>query len=211
MKIAPALLAALLSAGCYTTKIDIRPAERPTSAENSIVVERSRAELWAKGIPALASRFFVINNLDQTSGLVNVSYAGSPVRYVEGPILTYSVMQGAGSPQRSTTFLGTQDKVDYVYAQGERAAIVHRAMKLEGRANIVLEELGPAKTRVTANVKYVLTQSKSFEPVGRWIPPPPVSATIDFNSGGSGSFTDHPDATYYASGALEAELLDAFR
>jgi hypothetical protein len=231
----PALVA-LLAAGCYTTRVDIRPALPPAAQPNSVVIERGRAEVWAKGIPALAKKFFVINNIDQSSGLVNVSYAGDPQRYVVGPVITYTVQtQGSvpssGAPATDDdstgaalrpaaadqgqgtvyTFPGTAAAVEYVQAEGQRAAKVSRTVRLEGRANVVLEAMGPTKTLVTVNVRYVLTAGWRWHSLGNWLAPPPESVTIAFNTGGKASFIEHEDAFYYPTGEFEAELLAVFR
>lgn len=217
------LIAALLSAGCYTTRLDVRPATPPAARSNSIVIDRPRAEVWAKGIPVLAKRFFVINNIDQSSGLLNVSYSGDPQRYVVGPDFTYAVEhpipetssadatgeeRNAPEVETTTTFHGTQAVARYSVVQGMVSTKVTRTTSLDGRANIVLEALSPAKTLVTVTVKYLL--SVNYSGSGFETRPADLTRTIVFNTGGKGSFDIHPDAFYYSTGELESELLAAF-
>jgi hypothetical protein len=226
--------AVLLLSGCYTTRVDVRPAQAPPARPNILVIEKSRAEVWTKAIPALAKRFFVINNIDQSSGLMNVSYSGDPQRYVVGPVLTYTVRApGAGegrgvkddagaqedqpglahapqAPWGVASFPGAQARVEYMVAEGNLAAVVTRRMVLEGRANVVLEAIAPGRTLVTVNVRYVLTQSRSWRAIGNFVPPAPDTQTISFNTGGRAAFGENEDALYYPTGALEAELLAVF-
>jgi hypothetical protein len=57
---------------------------------NTRAVDMSRDELWTRLIPELGKRFFVINNLDKASGLINISYTGDPELYVDcGRITSY--------------------------------------------------------------------------------------------------------------------------
>src|SRR6266568_2372792 len=86
----------LLVAACVTGNREIIPAMRPAELQNSITVDRPRAEVWAKGIPQLGQRFFVINNLDQASGFVNVSYSGDPEKYVDGGTARFTVQNARG-------------------------------------------------------------------------------------------------------------------
>lgn len=73
-------------------------------------------------------------------------------------------------------------------ASGTTRVDVSRRMNLEGRVNLIFEELTPSSTRVTVNVRYVVTRvivsSVSYPPR----PPQTFTNSIGFNSGGSDSF-----------------------
>ena len=75
------LIAATL-AGC-ATKVDYRPPSLASVPSNSKVVDKPIDEVWTKAVPAIGKQFFVINNLDKSSGLMNLSYSGSPEQYVD--------------------------------------------------------------------------------------------------------------------------------
>jgi uncharacterized membrane protein len=62
--------------GCTAGKFDyVRPTSH-ASNPNLKIVERSRDSVWDASVPELGKRFFVINNLDKSSGFINVSYTG---------------------------------------------------------------------------------------------------------------------------------------
>jgi len=86
------ILAAAISwllVGCAGDFKYTRPASKPTLS-NSVLVKKSKDEVWKEIVPALGRKFFVINNLDRDSGIINISYTGDPERYVDcGRICSY--------------------------------------------------------------------------------------------------------------------------
>jgi hypothetical protein len=87
-------------------------------------------------------------------------------------------------------------------------------MALEGRINFILEDLGPSRTRATANTRYVVTRTvQSRRADGRGATPP-HSDTIGFNSGQQAEFPPLGGAQPLAcrpTGKLETEVLDLVR
>jgi hypothetical protein len=82
-------------------------------------------------------------------------------------------------------------------------------MSLEGRVNLVFEDVGPDATKVTANTRYVVTRQLAGREVTNNIPQSRTD-TISFNSGSSASFPANIDgqATQCVStGKLEREIL----
>jgi len=76
-------------AGC-SSKFKYTPPTTQPVLNNSIVVNKSKDEVWKEIVPALGGAFFVINNLDKESGLINISYRGAPEKYVDcGHIHSY--------------------------------------------------------------------------------------------------------------------------
>ena len=82
---------------------------------------------------------------------------------------------------------------------------IRRRMSLDGRMNLVFEEMGPTRTRVTANTRYIITRSIQVEGFRR------DDSSISFNSGSVGYFPvigPEPDATKcVATGKLERDVL----
>jgi len=90
---------------------------------------------------------------------------------------------------------------------------IERKMNLDGRVNLIFEEISPTKTRVTANTRYVVQRQQTLYPVGGGFPQNQTH-TISFNSGGRASFPYNHEgraAECAATGELEKELLSAVR
>jgi hypothetical protein len=50
---------------------------------NTVVVAHQRDAAWQAAVPKLSKEFFVINTIDKSSGIVNISYSGDPSKYVD--------------------------------------------------------------------------------------------------------------------------------
>lgn len=196
--------------GCVMGQVNTIPASAPASYENSVVINKKRADVWATGVPRLAKEFFVINNLDQTSGLINVSYSGDPERYVVSGTIKSHVENAMGP--RDYEFPAASAHQVYEVVQNNNLWRYSRRMSLEGRANVVLEELGPEKTRVTANVRYILTKTLDVRHAVNGQGGTSVD-TASFNSGQKGTFPKEPPPAleYYATGTLEQAILRSFQ
>ena len=72
-----AVLILTILAGCAGKFEYTRPTSLPT-LNNSVVINKSKDEVWKQIIPMLGKQFFVINNLDKDSGIINISYSGDP-------------------------------------------------------------------------------------------------------------------------------------
>ena len=83
-KVFPLVLIAPVVLGCSGGKFDyVRPTSDPR-VENTKLVPKPRDVVW--NIPSCARkavRFFVSNNLDKSTGLVNLSYSGVPEKYLD--------------------------------------------------------------------------------------------------------------------------------
>jgi len=84
------ILVTITLSGCVSGKVDYMRPSQQSSLSNSKIINRSRDEVWNSSVPQLGKQFFVINNLDKSSGLINISYSGDPEKYVEcGTITSY--------------------------------------------------------------------------------------------------------------------------
>lgn len=200
-----------LSLGGCAGQITYRPpvAQSPTITK---IVNAPLDQVWAKSVPALSKEFFVINNIDKASGLINVSYSGDPAKYVDCGYLHSYVKNARG--ERNYDFPVAAPSADYEAMVNETLYRVHRSMSLDGRVNLIFEADG-AKTKVTANTRYVLTRKLSILQAGTQIPQG-VEDQIAFNSNGNASFpslvVDMGEATTCrANGELEADVLNAVR
>jgi hypothetical protein len=85
-------------------------------------------------------------------------------------------------------------------------------MSLEGRMNIVFEDVDATHTRITVSTRYLVTRD-----VSQRIVPEGYSGqshdTVSFNTGGSATFAQQANVTLTpstcsANGQFEAEILD---
>lgn len=211
MKYALSLMAALLISGCAGKLEYVRPSIQPGIANNSKVIERSREAVWNSSVPELGKQFFVINNLDKSSGLINVSYNGDPEKYIDCGRVTSYVKNLKG--ERTYDFPGAKAQQQYEVMNGNGLFFINRRLSLEGRVNLIFEEVTPNQTRVTANTRYVVQRQITASSAANNIP---QSATdsISFNSGSTGAFATNQNgqATECVStGALEHEILSVIK
>jgi len=177
------------------------PPKTSVTPKNSITVDKSKEEVWKEIVPALGKTFFVINNLDKESGFINISYSGDPEKYVDcGKIHSY-VSNLAGT--RTYDFPASKAYQQYEELNNAGLFSIVRTMELEGRMNIIIEELETNKTRVTVNTKYILTRKADItNPQGTQSR---LNDTVNFNSGQQVNF---PQGTVcQCNGNFEEEVL----
>ena len=127
-----------LIAGC-SGKVDyVRPSAPPV-ASNSKPIEKPRDAIWNAGVPELGKQFFVINNLDKSSGLINVSYTGDPENYIDcGRVISHvKNMRG----ERTYDFPGARAQQIYEVMYSGRLFYIERKISLEGWVNLVFEDI----------------------------------------------------------------------
>lgn len=177
-----------------------------TPSQNDYEISRTfnvgKDELWSQIVPAIAMEFFVINNLDKESGLINVSYDGSPEEFIdcgtisiEGPNEKFSVV-----------FKGETPFIEYALFTPLAAIQVSRSISLQGRINLIVEEASPDKTTVTANVRYIVRRHGTNLTIGS-NKVTSFDNTMSFNSNGRGVFAIS-GTVCRGTGALEKLLLD---
>ena len=188
-------------------KVDYVRPNSPATSSNMKVVNKPRDAVWAQVVPELGKRFFVINNLDKSSGLINLSYSGNPERYIDCGRVTSVVKNAAG--ERTYNFNGAVAETRYETMSQQGLFRYHRKMALEGRVNLVFEEISPTQTRVTASTRYGLQRSQQTwnamnQPLGA------STDSVSMNTGGSGSFPPNASGATLdcvPTGELEQEIL----
>lgn len=199
MKRIACVAALALLAGC-AGKIDYTP-PTTTPTQNSKEIARPRSEVWNELVPALSKNFFVVNTIDKSSGLINISYSGDPEKYVDcGQIHSY-VKNARG--ERNYTFNGAAAHENYEVLNNNGLFGVVRSVDLDGRMNIVLEEPSPGRTLITVNARYVLTVKATINDMQGHSSN--LSEPISFNTGGEGH---GQTITCRPNGAFEREILD---
>ncbi len=113
--------------------------------------------VWDALIKDLSSDFFVINNIDRASRLVNISFAGQRASdFVDCGLTTRSFSNAGGlktwtyNPADPAAFITTNQQSHGFYIQ--------RSTRLTGRANVYVEPENNG-TSVSANVSYEVAVS----------------------------------------------------
>jgi len=197
-------------AGCSNTVTTFQP---PSGSPRSYVkqVPRSKDVVWNDAVAALGQRFFVINNMDKASGLINVSYSGDPTRFVDCGRFT---VENTGPGAKTQTIDGAA--ADAVYEvmvprppYGIRGPVlVRRQMSLEGRVNVIFEAVDAESTRVTTATRYVLTRRISPSNAA------PHSDNAAFNGNEKGYFPQLGTSQRLecvATGTLEDSILSVIK
>lgn len=187
--------------GCATST-----ARYTAPQENRIVNTKTSSKpfdiLWKSLVKSLSSDFFVINNIDKESNIINVSFSSSrPSDYVDcgSSVRTFKNARGtqtyAYNSADSTTFTFTNDFGDVFHA--------NRVNKLEGRVNIYVGQEGK-ETNVSVNAKYVLSGSTNFVNV-MGAPAGVRNHSFDFST--KQPYADQ-DLTCRSTGSIEKKILD---
>jgi len=187
-------------------KVEYTPPSMAPSIDNTMEVQSSKDKVWKTLVTNLGKEFFVINNLDKDSGLINVSYSGDPQLYIDcGSIYSYvKNMRG----ERSHYVDGAQKVADYEVMDGN-LYFIHREMSLEGRINIIVVPTTKTTTQVSVNTRYLVTKKTSARLPDRYVGS--HSDTISFNSGQSATFPGSgktTPTTCIPTGKLERDILN---
>src|SRR5262245_17756488 len=114
------------------------PPSASSSRPNLKQLSKSKDAVWDALIPALSKQFFVINNLDKSSGLINVSYSGDPLSYVDCGMIHSYVKNARG--ERNYNFPASKTSQSYEVMVNGQLFGVRRNVSLEGRMNIIVSQ-----------------------------------------------------------------------
>ena len=148
------LAALFLVGGCATSSYIYTPPTSLSTPENEVVLNEPFEVVWDRMVKNLSADFFVINNIEKVSRLMNISFsASSPGRYVD-----------CGRTRRTFTNLRGEQVYEYAAADSSRFALtddrgiafnIVRTTKLDGRTNIYVAPEG-GKTVVRVNTRYIV-------------------------------------------------------
>lgn len=144
----------LLVAGCASSNLSYTEPPHTQKVEISKTIKKPRDVVWAAAVPALGKDFFVINNMDKASGLINVSYSGDPHAFVDCGHISASFSNLRGT--QDFDFDGSIKDATYLQYKRPVAITLRRQMNLEGRINIIFESPTPDTTIITANARYIV-------------------------------------------------------
>jgi hypothetical protein len=201
------VLLAIILTGCMAGKVDYSMPATTPSELNSKTIEKSRDAVWSSSIPKLGKQFFVINNIDKSSGLINLSYSGNPESFIDCGRVTSYVKNARG--ERTYDFAGSSANQSYEIMNPNGLFLLERKMSLEGRMNLIFEEIDQNSTKVTANTRYVITRQVTSRHISSNFPQSKTD-TISFNSGERASFPATHDGRALicvSTGKLERDVL----
>jgi hypothetical protein len=152
--------------GCATQGISryLYYENTPVQVKNEIVVAKPYTQVWDIMVKEIAKSFFVINNIDKESRIINMSFSTN----------LPSVFVDCGKSHRTYTQGDKTEVYDYdiagpaIYkvATGRQEneflsyyAVVSREALLEGRSNIYIapSEKDNSSSTVTVNTRFILT------------------------------------------------------
>lgn len=168
-------------------------------APNSMIVDQPRETFWRAFVPALSTQFFVINNLDKETGLINLSYGGDPQQFID---CGYVVSRGYW---HTDEFPGAVPNRRYSFQDGYGVYWANRQLSLDGRMNVIVQEVDPQKTNVTVNVRYVVNRRLAIGSGAYTFTN--VADSVAFNYGEYGNFSDPHAFSCRSNGSLEQSIL----
>ncbi len=144
----------LVLVGCATSTTNYVP---PTEIRviNTKFVNKPFDSVWDALVKELSSDFFVINNIDKNSRLINISFTSQrPSEFVDCGTTSRTFKNVRGD--QSYTYK-TADTTSFTAATPQGNVFnVRRSSRLEGRTNIYVAPEN-AGTNVTVNTKYIVS------------------------------------------------------
>jgi len=191
--------------------------------KNETVVNKPFEDVWNGLVKRLAKSFFIINNIEKASRLINVSYStDSPEEYIDCGNTTRTFTHGddnlefhyevaADSFYKYAT--GDPSKNEWLTGEPHFVGYVERSTNLEGRINIYIAPK-EQKTDVAVNTRYILTITTSgqitrenvYGNVVESNALTPSSSVISFNTNQPNKSNE--GISCFSKGVLEAEILE---
>ena len=186
--------------------------------ENEITVDKPFEDVWSGLVRQLAKGFFVINNIEKESRLINVSFSTtSPEDYIDCGRTLRTFTKGKENIEYDYEVAADSS---YKYGAGTSAdgvftlvGYVDRDTSLEGRINIYIAP-NDQITEVTVNTRYILTLSTRGQITSENIYGQAVQSQVLPNSSDTISFnTNQPNKSQegiscFSKGLLETEILE---
>lgn len=154
IRLLPISITALILGGCATSNAIYAPPEEK-KVENSTVVNGDFDTVWDQLVKKLSADFFVINNIEKASRLINLSFStNTPSDFIDCGESTRTLKNLRGEDK---VFYKSADSVQFNTTNNMGALVkVNRTTRLEGRTNIYVAP-DSSKTNISVNTKYVLT------------------------------------------------------
>jgi len=160
-------IATLILSGCAaSSSYNYLAPDTSGKVKNNVVLDEEFETVWSRLVKNLSADFFVINNIEKASRLINLSFSSSkPSEYID-----------CGTTNRQFKNIRGVQNYSYSTADSSRFAFtdargipfnVVRDTNLEGRVNIYVAPDG-GKTLVRVNSRYILgIKVSSYDLAGR--------------------------------------------
>lgn len=169
---------------------------------HSVEVDGPLDSVWTHVIRGLATSSFDIVTMDRQTGFVSATCMGDPEEYVDGGTLSYVVTHGP-SVLRSYRYPATKADTAWTETYLGSTCRAERQVYLDGKVNIVVQDAGPHRTRITVNVRYTLTINElSQQPGGE---PSTSQEVISFTTGQPGQ--SRSGTTFRSTGRWEDAVI----
>jgi hypothetical protein len=162
-------VACAVFAGCASSTIAYQQPAYPKPPENEIVIAEPFDVVWDRLVKNLSADFFVINNIEKASHLINVSFSSSsPSNFVDCGETNRTFTNASG--KQNYTYLTANSSFFTLTNDRGLAFNAKRKTSLDGRANIYVA-LDSGGTLVRVNTRYALSVDISYyqlsgEPAG---------------------------------------------
>jgi hypothetical protein len=224
------LICTLIITGCATIGQSDYYSTQPADIviKNELILDDEFDIVWDRLVKKLASGFYVINNIDKSSRIINVSFASNtPDKYVDCGTTHRTYERGSEYTKYDYKVASSCNykmaKAGGVYGNLPVTLFISRKASLDGRVNIYVAPIENG-TLVTVNCKYVLTikmdgygqLENAFGSVAysEKMPTQTSSVTANTNSSGFANWGDYKnqvEVKCISLGILEAEILDFAR
>ena len=196
------IFVSMIAISCVIGKVSYIAPEGLKSTNNSVVLKESRDKVWMKLIDGIGKSFFVIDNIEKDSGLINISFSDDPCRFISCGTANSYVLDAQG--KRKYNFPGCIEYKEYEEFNKGNLFIIRRWITLDGRASIIVQKRNNG-TLVKVNVRYVvIKEAKNYDPSYRFIRT--NLSSIIFNSNGGESFSNGMKC--YADGQFEKMIFN---
>ena len=197
------LVCVISVSGCATSSLQfIEPENVGSKSEKTVSKDFETA--WSNMVSGLSREFFVINNIEKDSGIINVSYsADDPSQFIDcgsAEVVTNS--------DEIVVDMSKENNYPWAYQDGVYQFVgrVENNPSVSGRANIYMAESGGNQTSINVNARYVVKLNHTlFNNVGGQINR--LEETATFETGSYGSISDS-DIVCTNTGELESRILN---
>lgn len=206
----------LFVSGCTaSSSIDYTGVETDETVENQLTVNEDFEIVWDRLIKNLSSEFFVINNVEKASRIINVSFSSNtPSDLIDCGRTSRTYTSGSGATESYNYLSADSSRFKYSTEDGLYAYDVATQKSVEGRANIYVAPTDQG-TQIAVNVRYIWTTKFEFMPIHRVsgvVIGYPESRTDEYTFETANPLDEYVDGfqlTCRSNGTLESMVLDA--
>lgn len=194
--------------GITSTYVYTLPQIKPsTTSELQKDVDLPFDEAWNKIVGRLSQDLFVVNNIDKNSGFINADFSiNAPSNYIDCGRWD-GMFKNLSIDEKYHFQLGANDR-KYAY-QDKYSGVVFWGQvttQLGGKINILLEKTSKSSSKITVNIRYVLTMiSTTQDNFGRYYN---ENQNVTFSSKDIGLISNGGQTRCISKGILERQILD---